>query len=109
LSLPPYLRQLPDGVELAVRVTPKAGSAAIAGVVRDAAGVSWLAVRVTELAEAGRATQAAIRLVARCCGVAPSAVRLVAGAASRWKRLRIIGETEEVVRRLAEVAKEPAA
>ena len=39
----PYIRQQPYGIELAVRVTPKAGSAAIAGTVRDAAGCAWLA------------------------------------------------------------------
>ena len=31
-----------DGVELAVKVTPKAGRAAIDGVVTDAAGAIWL-------------------------------------------------------------------
>jgi uncharacterized protein YggU (UPF0235/DUF167 family) len=108
LSLAPYLRLREDGIELAVRVTPRAGSARIGGTVRDAAGDAWLAVKVTEAAEAGRATQAAARLVARHCGVAPSAVRLISGAASRWKRLLIAGDAASLCDRLAEVAEEPA-
>ena len=101
MSPVPYIRQHPCGIELAVRVTPKAGSAAIAGTVRDAAGVAWLAVKVTEPADAGRATRAALLLVARHCGVAPSAVRLLAGATSRWKRVAVEGDA--VLRTLAEL------
>ena len=91
-----------------MRVTPKAGRDAVAGVVRDAAGTCWLAVKVSSPPEDGRANDATIRLLARCCAVAPSAIRLAAGAGSRWKRLVIAGDAEDLGRRLAAVAKEPA-
>lgn len=97
---PSYLRPRPDGIELAVKVTPKAGSAAVAGAVRDAAGDAWLAVKVTEPADGGRATEAALRLLARHCGVAPSAVRLLAGATSRWKRLAVQGDAVALAAKL---------
>ena len=100
MSPAPYIRQHACGIELAVRVTPKAGSAAVGGTVRDAAGAAWLAVKVTEPADAGRATQAVLRLVARHCGVAPSAVRLLAGAASRWKRVAVEGDAAALIARL---------
>ena len=40
-----------DGIELAVKATPRAGRTAIDGVVVDAAGVAWLAVRLTAPAD----------------------------------------------------------
>lgn len=102
-----FLRPLPGGVELAVRVTPRARSAGLGGAVGDAAGKAWLEVRVTEPAEGGRATRAAIRLVAAGCAVAPGAVTLVAGAASRWKRLRIAGDPAALSARLDAMAAAP--
>lgn len=66
----------------------------------DADGTSWLAVRVVEPAEGGRATRAVAALVARACDLPPSAVEVVAGAGSRWKRLRIAGAPGEVEARL---------
>jgi uncharacterized protein YggU (UPF0235/DUF167 family) len=96
------------GVELAVRVTPRAGRDAVAGVLRDAAGASWLALKVSDAAESGRANRAAIRLLARRCGVAPSAVSLTSGGASRWKRVVIAGDAEALARSLAEAAEGPA-
>ena len=104
-----HLRQIDEGVELAVRVTPKAGRNVVAGVHLDAAGASWLVVKVSDAAEAGRANDAAIRLLARRCGVAPSAVRLVSGAASRWKRLIVTGDPVQLARSVAAAAQEPAA
>ncbi|HMR29725.1 MAG TPA: DUF167 family protein [Geminicoccaceae bacterium] len=108
MSLPSCARLVEGGVELAVRVTPKAGTSVVAGTVRDAAGAAWLAVKVTEPADGGRANQAAIRLLARQCGVPPSAVTLVSGAAARWKRLLIAGEPALLGSRLVQLAKETA-
>src|SRR5262249_3577151 len=77
-------RPIAGGVEMAVKVTPRSGRAGVAGVINDAAGVAWLDVRVAEPPEGGRATRAAIRLVAERCGVAAGSVELVVGASSRW-------------------------
>lgn len=106
MSLPSCARPVEGGVEVAVRVTPKAGSDMVAGTMRDAAGAAWLAVKVTDPAEGGRANQAAIRLLARRCRVPPSSVKLVAGAGARWKRIVIAGDRTLLASRLAELAGE---
>jgi hypothetical protein len=102
LSPAPFLRAGPGGVELAVKVTPRARRARLGGTVIDAAGAAWLAVSVTEPAEAGRATRAAQRLVAARCHLPAGAVTLLSGAASRWKRLRVAGDAAMIAARLAE-------
>jgi uncharacterized protein YggU (UPF0235/DUF167 family) len=94
------LRVTPKGVELAVRVTPRARRPGLEPLVTDAAGTVWVGVRVAEPAEGGRATRAVAALVARTCGLPPRAVAVVAGAGSRWKRLRIAAPPGEVEARL---------
>lgn len=81
-----------EGIELAVKVTPKAGRSAVAGVVVDAAGAAWLAVKVAAPPEGGRANDAVLALLAKALDVPVSACRLVAGATARWKRLAIQGD-----------------
>lgn len=108
MSLPPCARPVEGGIELAVRVTPKAGSSAVAGMIRDGAGAAWLAVKVAEPAEGGRANQAAIRLLARGCDVPPSSITLVSGAGARWKRLVVAGDPARLGSRIAGLAREPA-
>ncbi len=64
--------------------------------------VAWrdgvLHLRVTAPPERGRATEAAIALVAEVLGIAKSRVHLVRGAASRDKLLAIEGVDEAAVR-----------
>ncbi len=81
----------PDGVTLAVRLTPKGGRDAIDGVERLADGRSVLKVRVRAAASDGEANAALIKLLAKTLGVAPRDVSLVAGATARLKRLKIGG------------------
>ncbi len=71
------------GTEIAVRVTPKAARNALrveAGAVR---------ISVTTVPEDGKATKAAVKLLARALGVAPGRLRLVRGATSRDKLFRL--------------------
>ncbi|MEK0086136.1 DUF167 family protein [Benzoatithermus flavus] len=89
-----------EGVELALKVTPKAGKATIEGVVVDAAGAPWLAVKVTAPPDGGKANEAVLTLLAKRLGVPAPAIRLVAGATARWKRVAIAGDPEELERRL---------
>lgn len=69
---------------LRVRVQPRAASNELAGVHGDR-----LKIRLTAPPVDGKANAAVIALLAELCGVAPSQVNLVAGAAAREKSLRI--------------------
>jgi uncharacterized protein YggU (UPF0235/DUF167 family) len=83
---------VPDGIEVALKVTPRARRAAIAGQAEDGDGRMWLLAQVTAAPESGRANLAVVALLAEALGVAPSACELVAGAASRRKRVRVRGD-----------------
>jgi hypothetical protein len=93
-------RLAPDGLILAVRVTPKGGRDAIDGVAELADGGCVLKVRVRAAPSEGEANAAVISLVARMLGVPASAVALVAGAGARIKRLKIAGAGADLATRL---------
>ena len=99
----PFARRA-DGIEVAVKATPRARRAGIDGSVRDAAGATWLGVRVTAPPDAGRANEAVLALLAEALGVAPRDCRLVSGASGRWKRIRIEGDPDVLGRRVAALA-----
>ncbi|HFD16019.1 MAG TPA: DUF167 domain-containing protein [Rhodospirillales bacterium] len=94
-------RETGEGIELAVRVTPRGGADRIAGLVEDDAGRRWLAVRVAVPAEGGRANRALRRLLARALEVPASAVELLAGESSRRKRVLVRGRPAALEARLA--------
>lgn len=72
-----------SGVELSVRVTPRAARNEI----RETDG--GLKVSVTAVPEDGKATKAVQKLLARALGVAPSRLVLIRGATSREKVFRV--------------------
>jgi hypothetical protein len=84
-------RLAPDGLFLAVRVTPKGGRDALDGIADLADGSCVLKVRVRCAASDGEANAALLRLMAGALGVAVRDVSLVAGEKARVKRLKIAG------------------
>lgn len=86
-----------DAVKLPIRVKPGAARARVGGSYGDAGA---LVVAVTERAVDGRATEAALRAVAKALGVPRSAVTLLHGATSREKVLLVQGEAAELAARL---------
>ena len=74
-------------VSFSVRLTPRGGRDAIAGVGTDGS----LRVRVAAPPVDGAANHALVRFLAGELGVAPSAVRIQAGESSRQKRLSVDG------------------
>ncbi len=83
-----------------MKATPRAGRSRVEGVVPDGAGAAWLACRVAAPAEGGKASAALRELVAKGLGVPVSSVEVAAGAASRWKRLRVAGDPAALAARL---------
>jgi len=83
---PPWLRAIPDGVELSVLVQPRASRSRVLG---EHDGL--LKVQLAAPPVEGEANAALIELVAKLLGVPRRAVQLLSGDASRRKRLRVDG------------------
>lgn len=85
------------GARLRVRVSPSAGKAGVVGRQGDV----WR-IRVTPAPERGRATEAALRLLAETLDIPRRNVSLVSGHASRDKLVSVAGLTStEAEHRLA--------
>ena len=67
-----------------IHVRPSSSATAVGGEYGDA-----LVVHVVEPANSGRATEAALRAVAKAVAVSPRSVRLVKGATTRRKLIEI--------------------
>ncbi|HWK64198.1 MAG TPA: DUF167 family protein [Rhizobiaceae bacterium] len=85
-------RPYAEGIDLFVRLTPKAAKDAIEGSEQTADGRAHLRARVRAVPEKGAANQALERLVAKTLGVPAGDVRVVTGGTSRLKTLRIVGD-----------------
>ena len=81
-----------------VRLVPGASRESVMGWQAD----GMLRVRVSAPPERGRANKALLRILADAFGVKPSALRLVSGAVSREKRIRVEGVPPERVRILGQ-------
>ncbi|WFP77260.1 DUF167 family protein [Mesorhizobium sp. WSM4906] len=81
-----------DGIDLHVRLTPKAALDRIEGVETAADGRSHLKARVRAVPENGAANAALERMVAKALGVPGSSVSVVAGGTSRLKTVRVLGD-----------------
>ncbi len=92
----------PDGVRLAVRVTPGSPRNAIAGVADEADGSRILKVQVTAVPEGGKANAAAIKLLAKTWKLPRGAFRIASGDTSRRKVIEIAGAPDELAARLKE-------
>lgn len=104
MSSHPELTETKDGVVLAVRVHPGAGSTGLIG--RHGAA---LKVRVGAPPTGGRANDAVIALVADLFGLKPAEVVLVSGQTSRDKRVRLGTLDLEAAGDLADLALRNAA
>jgi uncharacterized protein len=93
----------PDGLRLAVRLTPKASAARIIGLAADANGGVALKAAVTAAPESGKANDALLALVAQLLDLKRRDVTLAMGATHRRKLLHIAGDPIALARRLEEV------
>lgn len=98
-----FCRPRTDGVDLFVRLTPKAARDAFDGVETAADGRTYLKARVRAVPEKGEANRALERLVAKALGVSAGSVRVVAGGTSRLKTLRILGDPQALASAVLQV------
>ena len=97
-GLPAWLRDGADGCVISVHAQPGAKHTAVAGLHGEA-----LKIRLAAPPVDGKANAELLRFVAERLGVARSAITLLAGDASRAKRLRVVGASAaQIVARLVE-------
>lgn len=87
-----FFRLRDAGIDLFVRLTPKAAMDRLEGVETSSDGRSHLKARVRAVPENGAANLALEKLVAKALGVPASTVSVVAGGTARLKTLRVLGE-----------------
>ena len=88
----------PDGVVIAVRLTPKGGRDSIDGIETMSDGRAVLKARVRAAPHEGAANEALAALLAKSLGVPPRSVEIVGGATSRIKRVHVVGEARRARR-----------
>lgn len=88
-----------DGIDLYVRLTPRAALDRVDGVETDADGRCQLKVRVRAVPENGAANVALGRFLAKTLDVPASTVSVVVGNTSRLKTVRILGEPAALAKR----------
>lgn len=93
-------RVVDGGLELAIRLTPKAGQNRRDGVSQDPSGKPVLLVRVAAPPVDGAANKALLIFLAKTCGIAKSRIRFISGESSRIKRLHLEGEGQSLTKRL---------
>jgi len=96
-------RERADGLELRIRVTPKASRDAIEGVEALANGSSVLKLRVRAVPADGAANDAVRRLLAKALRLPAGAVSVSSGATARIKTISIEGESAALAAALAKL------
>ena len=91
------------GVTLRVKVQPRARRPGLQGLAPGADGPR-LRIAVAEAPEDGRANRALCAALAEALGLAPSALRVVQGAAAREKTVSIAGDPEALAAKLEALA-----
>jgi uncharacterized protein (TIGR00251 family) len=89
------IRQTADGIELDIRVIPRAGTSALAGV-RE----GRLLVRLSAPPVEGAANEALIAFLSSLFHCPKRSIRIVSGERSRSKRVAIQGQTAAAAERL---------
>ncbi len=94
-------RETPQGLEVFLRVTPRASANRIADILEDGAGGCRLKVRVTAVPEDGKANKAVIRVLAKSWKLAKSLFQITAGTTDRNKTILITGDGSALAREIA--------
>jgi hypothetical protein len=102
-------RVVPGGIELRVRVTPRAGRDALEGCETLSDGRAVVKIRVRAVPEDGAANEAVRRVLAKAVGRPISAVTVTAGATARVKTLLVDGDPASLAEVVAGLARERAA
>jgi uncharacterized protein YggU (UPF0235/DUF167 family) len=93
---------------VAVRLSPRAKVDCLLAIAAVAGGGCALKASVTAPAEGGRANEALLRLLARAWRIPRRDLSIVAGSASRNKAVRVTGDPQKLIEKIApEIARLP--
>jgi len=97
-----------DGLRVAIRLSPRARSDRLLGIVTNAEGERTIKASVTAPAYDGQANQALLQLLARTWRLPRRDLSIAVGAASRNKIVRVGGEPHRLIAKLSsEIASLP--
>lgn len=91
---------VPDGLAIAIRLTPRGGRDSLDGVETLADGRQVLKARVRAAPSEGEANAALVALLAKEFAISRSQVSLTAGASARLKRILVQGDGAALAARL---------
>jgi uncharacterized protein (TIGR00251 family) len=98
--------QISGGLQLRLKLTPKAKKTAINGVMEDADGTMVLKLSVTAAPEKGKANAALIKFLSKEWKMAKSDMEITAGELSRHKTLLLKGDGLTLKQRLMDWMKQ---
>jgi uncharacterized protein (TIGR00251 family) len=91
-----------DGVNVAIRVQPRAVRAVVGGTRLDADGAAEIRVSVTAAPEGGKANDAVIKLLAKTWRLPRTSLGIAAGATSRRKIVHARGDPDALLCHLSQ-------
>jgi uncharacterized protein (TIGR00251 family) len=90
-----------DGLRVAIRLSPRARTDRLVAVAAAAEGGRVLKATVTAPAQAGRANEALLQLLARIWHLPRRDLSIVAGSTSRNKTVRVAGDPHHLIEKVA--------
>jgi uncharacterized protein (TIGR00251 family) len=90
-----------DGVCVAIRLSPRARSDRLLGIVTTAEGGRRVKASVTAPAYDGQANEALLQLLARAWRLPRRDLSIIVGAASRNKVVRVAGDLHQLIAKLS--------
>jgi uncharacterized protein len=100
LTPPAFFKRVSDGVSVRLRVTPRGGLDRVDGLAEDAKGEAHVKLRVSAVAEKGRANDAVLKLLAKAWGLPRSSLSITSGETGRNKVVGISGDPDVLAAKL---------
>jgi uncharacterized protein (TIGR00251 family) len=91
---------VPDGVRLALRLTPRAARNGVDGIVSDADGRPLLKLRLVAPPVEGAANEALIAFLAKTLSLRKADIAIRSGETGRIKILHLAGDSAAILRKL---------
>ena len=92
----PY-RQTVKGLEVALRVTPKASVNRVQGIMEQSDGSKRLKIQVTSVPENGKANEAVIKVLSKAWKIPKTGMIITSGALDRNKTICITSNMDDIM------------